>query len=137
MLIINWINAHPNDPSLPAPPASPPPYYDVSDSDGITALDVLLVINYINSHPTASGEGERPSAGDGGEAALVRTRTEPRDLVFTALGQDDRFGLDELVPFPASKFRLRRPRVGGSNDGIGRSLRPPQKTIYPLDVKQG
>ena len=68
LLIINWINAHPGGTSLPAPPAVPPPYYDVSggansDGDGqITPLDVLVVINYINSHPAGSPEGESPES---------------------------------------------------------------------------
>lgn len=58
LLLINHINSHPGDPSLPAPPALPPPYYDVNNDNSCTPLDVLLVINYINSHPSGSGESE-------------------------------------------------------------------------------
>jgi hypothetical protein len=58
LLLVNYINAHPGDPSLPAPPALPPPYYDVNNDNSCTPLDVLLVINYINSHPLDSGESE-------------------------------------------------------------------------------
>jgi len=46
---INYINAHPNDTSLPEPPDVPPPYYDVSGEGDCTALDVLMAINSINS----------------------------------------------------------------------------------------
>jgi hypothetical protein len=86
LLIINWINAHPGGTSLPAPPAVPPPYYDVSggtngDGDGqITPLDVLVVINYINSHPPGSPEGESarslvpaPTAAAASLASIGRT----------------------------------------------------------------
>ena len=38
LIVINYINAHPGDTALPSPPASGPPYYDVSNGDGITAL---------------------------------------------------------------------------------------------------
>ena len=58
LTVINYINSHPGDPSLPAPPASGPPYYDVDDSGDVTPQDVLLAINYINSHLSAAGEGE-------------------------------------------------------------------------------
>jgi len=68
LMIINYINAHSGDPSLPPPPASPPPYYDVNDDGLCTAGDVLAVINYINSH----GVG---SSGEGEEAWLVATPT--------------------------------------------------------------
>ena len=46
LTIINRLNIHP-DGSLPAPPAAPPPYYDVNDDRLCTAPDVLLVINVI------------------------------------------------------------------------------------------
>jgi hypothetical protein len=39
-----------------------PPYYDVNADDLILPLDVLLVINYINSHPAGSAEGESPES---------------------------------------------------------------------------
>jgi len=58
LTIINWINSHPNDTSLPSSPASGPPFYDVNNDKAITPRDVLLVINYINNHPAASAEGE-------------------------------------------------------------------------------
>jgi hypothetical protein len=58
LLIVNYINAHPGDSSLPKPPAQPPPYYDV-DNDGLCAAgDALAVINYINGHPNYESEGE-------------------------------------------------------------------------------
>jgi hypothetical protein len=64
LTIINYINAHGSDPSLPPPPASPPPFYDVDDDGLCMPNDVLLVINYINNGGTgSSGEGEGEGAG--------------------------------------------------------------------------
>jgi len=57
LIIINYLNSHP-DSALPVPPESPPPYYDINDDGHCTAQDVLLVINHINSQPPGSGEGE-------------------------------------------------------------------------------
>jgi CSLREA domain-containing protein len=60
LTLINYVNAHPEQLHLPAPPPGVHPLYDVDNSGGCSALDVLLVINYINSHPqggTAEGEG--------------------------------------------------------------------------------
>lgn len=58
LTIVNHINGHSNDPSLPPPPAVPPPFYDVNHDDLCMPGDVLLVINYINNHVTGSGESE-------------------------------------------------------------------------------
>jgi ELWxxDGT repeat protein len=57
LILINYINAHPGETSLPPPPAEPHPFYDVDDNNACTAQDVLLVINYLNSG-AADGEGE-------------------------------------------------------------------------------
>ena len=62
LIIINYINAHPGDFSLPLPPPLPPPYYDVSNDEQVTPLDVLWVINYINSHIFGASAGEMPAA---------------------------------------------------------------------------
>ena len=56
LILINHINSHPGDTSLPASPAVGPPYLDVNGDNQITASDVLEVINYLNADP--SGEGE-------------------------------------------------------------------------------
>jgi hypothetical protein len=56
LIIINYINLHPGDTSLPDPPAAPPPYYDVSGDNAIAAIDALQVINYLNDQ--VEGEGE-------------------------------------------------------------------------------
>lgn len=72
LIVINYLNSHPGDPSLPAPPASGPPFYDVDDSGDVTPLDVLLAINYINSHPGAAGEGEFAPAFPAAEAGADR-----------------------------------------------------------------
>jgi len=61
--VINYINGHVGDPSLPPPPAAPPPYYDVNNDGLCTAADVLAVINYINTYGVgSSAEGESRAA---------------------------------------------------------------------------
>jgi len=56
ILLVNYINSHPNDPSLPAPPTAPPPYYDINNDGLCTPLDVLMVINDVNEPPEGEGE---------------------------------------------------------------------------------
>jgi hypothetical protein len=73
LTVINYINGHPSDPSLPDPPASGPPFYDVDDSGDVIPLDALLVINYINSHLGASAEGEFAPAFPIADAASVQS----------------------------------------------------------------
>nr|MCU0875084.1 dockerin type I domain-containing protein [Pirellulaceae bacterium] len=76
LTIINYINAHGSDPSLPPPPASPPPFYDVDDDGLCMPNDVLLVINYINNGgPAGSGEGVGASReGNAARVAFSMTR---------------------------------------------------------------
>jgi hypothetical protein len=57
LLIINYINEITPGTHLPAPPSTPPPYYDVDNNGLVSANDVLQVINYIN-YPPAGGDGE-------------------------------------------------------------------------------
>jgi len=61
LTIINYINSHP-DYSLPVPPESPPPYYDINNDGLCTPLDALLVINYINGQGSGEGEALQSSA---------------------------------------------------------------------------
>jgi len=57
--VINYINSHTGDPTLPDPLVTPPShFYDVFGDGYCTAQDVLNVINYINSHSGGSAEGE-------------------------------------------------------------------------------
>jgi len=79
LIIINYINAHPNDSSLPQPPPLPPPYYDVSNDEEVTPLDVLLVINYINSHIFGASAGEMPAA------SSLTVEFEPEPTTFNLL----------------------------------------------------
>lgn len=64
LILINYINAHPNEPILPVTPPPPPYlYYDVDDDGACTPADVLRVINHINNQLArlpASGEGALP-----------------------------------------------------------------------------
>jgi len=80
LAVINYINSHPGDPSLPAPPASGPPFYDVDDSGDVTPVDALLAINYINSHLGAAGEGEFAPTYPAAEAGASRPAPTPLPL---------------------------------------------------------
>ena len=66
LIVINWINANPNNARLPSE-GNPGlnGYVDVDNNGVCNAIDVLIVINYINSQtmapPPAGGEGEQPS----------------------------------------------------------------------------
>lgn len=57
LLVIEYVNRHPENPTLPSPPPLSPPYYDVNDDGLCTAMDVLLVINAINTQDSTSNEG--------------------------------------------------------------------------------
>ncbi len=74
--VITYINANPNNTSLPPAPASPPPFYNVNGDDAITPLDVLVLISYINDHPLRSPEGEALPAASGSASELVPTATD-------------------------------------------------------------
>jgi len=62
LAIIVYINAHPGDTSLPAPPEVPPNYYDVNHDALVTTLDVLRAIDWINRYGAGSSEGEASEA---------------------------------------------------------------------------
>ena len=62
LTLINYINAHPGQIGLPAPPAGAHPLFDTDYSGGCSASDALLAINYINSHLQGeTAEGEAPA----------------------------------------------------------------------------
>ncbi len=61
LMLINYINDHPGQASMPASDGTSPPYYDVSGDDACTAMDVLQVINRINQSAGRAGEGEAVS----------------------------------------------------------------------------
>ena len=54
LVLINHINAHPNDFVLPPIPVSPPPFLDVNGDGLCTPGDVLAVINKINAGVAAA-----------------------------------------------------------------------------------
>lgn len=67
LLVINWLNAHPNQSQLPSP-ASPAVdgYIDVNNDGLCTPLDALIVINELNMGSGGSGGSE-------GEGLMPRT----------------------------------------------------------------
>jgi hypothetical protein len=79
LVVINYINGHSGDLSVPASDV-PPPYYDVDGNGLVTAGDVLLIINQLNNAAAGGGgisglaSGESPGGGSAeGEAAGVRS----------------------------------------------------------------
>jgi hypothetical protein len=91
LLVINYINAHPDQTSLPSAPPSPPPFYNVNGDDAITPSDVLAVINYINAHPTGRFEGESLSRQDGDSSRKLsdgQLASLASNLVSLSVGND-------------------------------------------------
>jgi len=72
VMIINWLNAHPNSSDLP-PNGDPAVlgYLDVNGDGSCTTLDAVWVINFLNS-PAGSAGG---SGGGGGEGEVEVSRT--------------------------------------------------------------
>jgi hypothetical protein len=93
LLIVNHINNHPGDPSLPAPPATPPPYYDVTNDGECTANDALYVINEINRRVSKGGAGEADGE-DSASAPVGAAAAIPRSVGGA--------GLSEPLPSPVS-----------------------------------
>jgi len=126
LTLINHINSHPGDTSLPAPPAAPPPYHDVNDDGDCTALDVLQLINHINGPPAGEGEaaaelGMVAEIGfwDGQTIELRRVRLQPASTPWCAASTAE---LGEC-PWHAASQELRRVRPGG-NTTDSYSVRP-------------
>jgi ELWxxDGT repeat protein len=62
LTLINYINAHPGQITLPPRPTGYALFCDVSGDNAATALDVLILINYLNSLSSEAGEAEPPEA---------------------------------------------------------------------------
>ncbi|MBC8871509.1 MAG: hypothetical protein H8E44_18960 [Planctomycetes bacterium] len=58
LLVIAYINSHPDDSSVPPAPAEPPPYYDVDGNGIVSGLDVLTIISTLNAEVDGSPESE-------------------------------------------------------------------------------
>jgi len=58
LLVIAYINSHPDDSSVPPAPAEPPPYYDVDGNGIVSGLDVLTIISTLNGEVGGSPESE-------------------------------------------------------------------------------
>jgi hypothetical protein len=63
LLLINFINAHSGNLSVPSEDV-PPPYFDVDGNGSVTAADVLVVINQLNTAATSfsSAGAESPAS---------------------------------------------------------------------------
>jgi hypothetical protein len=95
LVLVNHINNHPGDTSLPAPPAAGPPYYDVNDDNQITALDVVAVTNYLNTD--LSGEGE---AGTNPLGAVAVSVSDSRESSGLASPVETGSGIADLSRWP-------------------------------------
>ena len=60
LIVINYINSHPNGvlPPDPTPPATPEFYYDVDGDGKCDAADVLIIVNILNGAALSGAEGE-------------------------------------------------------------------------------
>jgi hypothetical protein len=58
LVLINWINLHQPETTLPDPPEHAPPFVDVNGDNACTASDVLWVINKLNGQAEEASEGE-------------------------------------------------------------------------------
>ena len=64
IIVINYLNLHPEAPLLDAGEAQVGQYLDVDNNNRVTAFDVIPIINYLNTHiPTASEYEERGGGG--------------------------------------------------------------------------
>jgi hypothetical protein len=60
LIVINYLNSHPGDDTLPALPVEPPQYYDVDNDGRSTAADALSVVNYLNADAAQTIAAESP-----------------------------------------------------------------------------
>lgn len=114
--LVNDINAR-DVRSLPVPPIAPdvpPPYLDPSGDNWISPLDVLMVINYINQHPTAVGETMSPTSGEGEESPAMTSAIVPGSSAWTALWHASRIWLSASPGNPSLVSRCAdcEPRCG-------------------------
>lgn len=59
LTLVLYVNANAGSTALPAPPATPPPYYDVNDDGICSSLDVLeLIVHIDNTLAEQEGDGE-------------------------------------------------------------------------------
>ncbi len=80
-------------PVPPQPPREPPPYYDVSGDDWLTAIDVLLVINYINADTAGLTLGASAALPSAGAVAVVGVNGEGEAALKDSGGSAPRRGL--------------------------------------------
>jgi len=58
LAVINYLDAHPAETSLPNRSTAEPPFYDVNEDGACTPLDALRVINFLDQARLATAEGE-------------------------------------------------------------------------------
>lgn len=123
LAVINYVNAHPGQATLPPRRTPDEPYYDVTEDNRVTALDVLSLINYLNLRDIPSGEGESKPAPTASAAQIL---TSPCPQVLGAGESHDRLA--------SSARRLGDPVAGSRRGQVvrhpameGRAPRFPEK----------
>lgn len=106
LIPVNYINAHPDDPSLPRVDRVPPPYYDVNGDKFCTAHDALLVLNFLERRLEQVGQGEGEMSDPAGSLAAA-ANAQP-----AANGVPSVAGLDAPARFAQLPELLSSPRLG-------------------------
>jgi hypothetical protein len=102
--VINFLNTNGGGRPVAGLPA-PPPYRDVSGDNFISALDALLVINYLNNRSrSGGGEGELQGEGESAAALWMAPIDAGRGLENARIGvRTIALSADELYgPLPAT-----------------------------------
>ncbi len=81
LIPINFLNAHPNNSTLPSPPDVPPPFLDVNGDNLITPLDPLIVINFLNARAGGEGSDSQQAAEPAFDQGLFVLNMNPSETI--------------------------------------------------------
>jgi hypothetical protein len=144
LVLINYINAHPDRVAIDQSQHTPPPYYDVDGDGNVTAIDVLAVINRLNlprpsddDSPVFDVSGGRGGFAQGeGEATSIEAwwfgPAQDRPSSETANNSADWVKVESLpaIPEPAADSQTRdvyfRTLASGFREEPGRRPSPPE-----------
>lgn len=118
LLVVNYVNENAGDVSLPAAPATPPPFYDIDGNGIVTALDVLQVVNHIN---TGGAEGEGDSVPEHSRPSPAKQTASAQPVPETATGE-----LGAVAPALAFSEPQRPAPATQNVPNTNRAAAPPQ-----------
>jgi ELWxxDGT repeat protein len=104
LILINYINAHAGQATLPPRPTGHSPFYDATGDNAATPLDVLTVINYINSLGGPAGEAQPSGLLTTSAASVPGTRLTDASSAWVAAGEGDAVSAALLVHAQAPAF---------------------------------